>query len=312
MKKNQVKNQTRFSVMKYTISFTLALCLFTYTLFAQQKGYYRTPAIYQNIIVFTAEGDLWKYDMTSGITSRLTTDQGLETYPSISPDGKQIVFEGQYEGVSDLYLMSINGSVPKRLTYDFFPVIKPAGWTKDGKILYTSSRYSALSDPQMVKIDPTTLSFEVIQLAQASDGCYDENGVLYFTRLTKQPSNNKRYVGGHIQQLWKFDGKEEATCMTCDFDGTSYNPMIYKNNNYFASDRDGSMNIWRMDKDGKGLKQLTFSKEWDIKSPSMYGSKIADKEPYEKGINIINPKKTIALLKAECKTLHIPTEASVM
>jgi len=268
--------------MKFSISFALASCLFWYPLFAQQKGYYRTPAIYQNTVVFTAEGDLWKYDMGSGVTSRLTTNPGLETKPVISPDGKQIVFVGEYEGVSDLYLMSINGSVPKRLTYDFDPRIRPAGWTNDGKILYTSFRYSSLPDDQMIKIDPTTLSFEVIPLAQASDGCYDENGVLYFSRLYKQYSNNKRYVGGWIQQLWKFDGKQEAKCLTCDFDGTSCNPMIYKNKIYFASDRDGSMNIWSMDKDGKSLKQLTFSGEWDIKSPSMYDSKIV----YQRGADL--------------------------
>ena len=39
--------------------------------FAQQKGYYRTPAIYQNTVLFTAEGDLWKFDLGSGVTSRL-------------------------------------------------------------------------------------------------------------------------------------------------------------------------------------------------------------------------------------------------
>jgi tricorn protease len=27
----------------------------------QQKGYYRYPAIHGNIVIFTAEGDLWKY-----------------------------------------------------------------------------------------------------------------------------------------------------------------------------------------------------------------------------------------------------------
>jgi tricorn protease len=256
--------------------------LFPFILFAQQKGYYRTPAIYQNTVVFTAEGDLWKYDIATGATSRLTTNPGLEIYPVISPDGKQIVFVGQYEGTSDLYVMNIDGSVPKRLTYDFDGRTKPASWTKDGKILYTSSRYNNLPDQQMIKIDPNTLSFEQIPLAQVSDGCYDENGILFFSRLPKQPSNNKRYVGGTIQQLWKFDGKQEAKCLTCDFDGTSYDPMIYKDKIYFASDRDGSMNIWSMDKDGKSLKQLTFSREWDIKSPSMFGSKIA----YQQGADL--------------------------
>ena len=102
---------------------------------AQQKGYYRTPAIYQNIVLFTAEGDLWKYDLSNGVTSRLTTDQGMETFPVISPDGKQVVFSGQYEGISELYLMNLNGSVPKRLTYLFDRSIHASGWTSDGKIL---------------------------------------------------------------------------------------------------------------------------------------------------------------------------------
>lgn len=47
--------------------------------YAQQKGYDRTPAIYHNIVLFTAEGDPWKYDLSNGVTSRLTTDQGWYT-----------------------------------------------------------------------------------------------------------------------------------------------------------------------------------------------------------------------------------------
>ncbi|TAL48999.1 MAG: hypothetical protein EPN92_03075, partial [Chitinophagaceae bacterium] len=202
--------------------------------------------------------------------------------PLLSPDGKQIVFVGQYEGAPELYLMSINGSIPKRLTYDFGAGVRPAAWTSDGKILYTSNRYNSLPDLQLIKLDPATLAYDVVPLAQVSDGCYDESGVLYFARLPKQGSNNKRYVGGIIQQLWKFDGKQEAKCLTCDFDGTSYAPMLYKNNIYFASDRDGSMNLWMMDKEGKSLKQLTFSKEWDIKTPAISGSQIV----YQRGADL--------------------------
>jgi tricorn protease len=268
--------------MKLKFFFIVTACLLTTILFAQQKGYYRTPSIYKNIVVFTAEGDLWKYDMNSGTTSRLTTNPGVEINPVISPDGKQIVFLGQYEGAYDLYLMSIDGSVPRRLTYDFSSAIKPAVWTSDGKILYISNRYNGLPDQQVIKLDPSTLSYDIVPLAQVSDGCYDEDGVLYFTRLPKQGSNNKRYVGGTIQQIWKFDGKQEAQCLTCDFDGTSYAPMIYKDNIYFASDRDGSMNLWSMDKEGKTLKQLTFSKEWDIKTPAINGSQIV----YQRGADL--------------------------
>src|SRR6478609_3684555 len=113
---------------------TFIFCAFFFSVgYGQQKGYYRNPCIHQNIIIFTAEGDLWKYDINTGLSQRITTNDGLETDPSISPDGKQIVFTGQYEGSSELYIMSINGGVPKRITYNFDGNATHAcGWTKDG------------------------------------------------------------------------------------------------------------------------------------------------------------------------------------
>ncbi|MCI4666647.1 MAG: hypothetical protein MRZ79_00695, partial [Bacteroidia bacterium] len=84
----------------------------------QDKGYYRFPAINGNTVVFTSEGDLWKYDIESKQSLRLTTHHGQETHASISPDGQLIAFNGQYEGPSEIYLLSINGGIPQRLTFD--------------------------------------------------------------------------------------------------------------------------------------------------------------------------------------------------
>src|SRR3954464_1355667 len=95
------------------------LCLAT-SASAQQKGYYRRPCIYNNTVVFTAEGDLWKYELNSGNTAaRITSHPGVEINPCISPDGKQLAFLGEYEGATEIYLMNLNGGVPKRLTFDF-------------------------------------------------------------------------------------------------------------------------------------------------------------------------------------------------
>ncbi len=268
--------------MKLLFSLSLVALAMIQQTSGQQKGYYRSPAIHQNLVVFTAEGDLWKFDRSSGITQRLTSHAGVETRPLISADGKQIVFTGQYEGATELYLMSVNGSIPKRLTYNFDYDTKPAAWTQDGKILYATSRYSRLYSQQLVILDPTTLQADLVPLAEGADGSYDQAGVLYFTRLPKQWSNNKRYQGGWVQQIWKFDGQQEATCLTCDFAGTSYDPMLYKERVYFVSDRDGTMNLWSMDKTGKSLQQHTFSKGWDVLSASIYGSEIA----YQKGADI--------------------------
>ena len=40
---------------------------------AQEKGYYRLPAIHGDNVVFTAEGDLWKHNTRTNTTTRLTT-----------------------------------------------------------------------------------------------------------------------------------------------------------------------------------------------------------------------------------------------
>ncbi|MFI5154261.1 MAG: hypothetical protein ACHQET_13055, partial [Chitinophagales bacterium] len=63
--------------------FFIALLFSAQHLSAQQKGYYLNPSINGNTLLFGAEGDIWKYDILSGSTSRLTSDQGLETKPMI-------------------------------------------------------------------------------------------------------------------------------------------------------------------------------------------------------------------------------------
>jgi tricorn protease len=78
----------------------------------QQKGYYRTPCIHGNTVVFTAEGDLCKFDISSHTTTRLTTDAGVEENPVISPDGKQMAFSGEYEGAPEITLWTSMAAFP--------------------------------------------------------------------------------------------------------------------------------------------------------------------------------------------------------
>ncbi len=241
---------------------------------AQQKAFYRTPAIFDKWVVFTAEGDLWRYDMNTNQSVRLTSHHGMESKPVISPDGKNIVFTGEYEGPSELYMISMEGGIPQRLTYENWRGIKAINWLPDGKILYTTRSESPLDDNQLAKLNYQTRTTEWIPLAQAADGAYDLKGNLYFTRFAFQGSQTKRYQGGTAQNIWKFTGNGPSTCLTCDYTGTSREAMYFKERIYFSSDRDGTMNIWSMNLDGKDLKQHTFSSGFDLLSPSISGAKI--------------------------------------
>ena len=95
-------------------------------------GFYRYPSIGGGTIVFASEGDLWRVPATGGVALRLTTHEGEERFPRISPDGKTIAFTAQYEGNDEVYVIPASGGEPRRLT--FHPASDQAlGWTADGQ-----------------------------------------------------------------------------------------------------------------------------------------------------------------------------------
>jgi len=241
---------------------------------ASNPGYYRFPTIYGNTIIFTAEGDLWVTGAEGGAARRLTSHAGVESYAAVSPDGATVAFSAEYEGPTEVYTMPLSGGVPERRTFD--GNARVVGWTSDRRIVYATSRYATLPNTQLLTLDLRTGRSELLPLAQASDGSFDETGkTLYFTRLAFQGSHTKRYKGGTAQNIWKFTtGDREAIPLTKDYDGTSKTPLWYNGRVYFATDRDGTMNLWSMNTEGKDLRQLTSHKGWDLKSPSMQRGKI--------------------------------------
>lgn len=251
---------------------------------AAPKGYYRHPALHADRLVFTAEGDLWSVAINGGTARRLTTHLGEEAYPAISPDGTRLAFSATYEGPQEVYVMPIDGGLPTRLTYHGRRA-QVMGWTPDGDVLYRAAEYSTLPDYQLITVNPENGNERLIPLAQASDGVvHGPSRTLYFVRQYFQGSHTRRYEGGTTQNLWKFNIAQpaEAVPLTADFDGTSKDPMIWRGRLYFASDRDGTMNIWSMRLDGGDLRQHTNHVEWEIKDPAMGNGRIA----YQHGADI--------------------------
>ena len=121
---------------KLVILFSLIL---TYNSFSQGTRLLRQPTLSDNQVVFVHAADLWKAPLTGGNAVRITSDEGFESSPHFSKDGKWIAFTAQYDGNTDVYLVSIEGGEPKRLTYHSATDIVQ-GWTPDGKILFRSNR----------------------------------------------------------------------------------------------------------------------------------------------------------------------------
>jgi tricorn protease len=241
---------------------------------ANGAGYYRFPAISGQTVVFTAEGDLWRVPVTGGIAQRLTTHPSEESHAAISPDGRTIAFSAAYEGPTEVYTMPIDGGRPVRRTFDGANALV-VGWTPDGKVLYSTRKYSTLPNLGLATVDPRSNAIALVPLAQAADGAYDANGTLFFTRFEFQGSQTKRYEGGTAQNIWKFARNgAAATPLTPDWAGTSRSVMVYQGRVYFDSDRDGTMNLWSMDENGRDLRQLTHHADFDVQSPAIADGKI--------------------------------------
>jgi tricorn protease len=249
---------------------------------AGSPGYYRFPALADQSIVFTAEGDLWRVPLTGGVAQRLTTHPGEEANAVVSPDGKTIAFSASFEGPTEVYTMPIDGGAPVRRTFEGSNV-RPVGWTPDGKVLYATYKFSTLPDVQLAAVDLASGTSRPIELAQASDGAYSSEGTLFFTRQPFQGSSTKRYQGGTAQNIWKFARNAAAAVpLTTSYPGTSRSPMIWRGRVYFASDRDGTMNLWSMNENGGDLRQHTRHAGFDVESPSLRNGRIA----YQLGADI--------------------------
>ena len=162
------------------------------------QGYYRFPALHGDTVLFVAEGDIWRTGIAGGIAARLTSHPGEKLGPAISPDGSTLAFTASYEGPFEIYTMPLAGGLPARRTFEG-TYARVAGWTPDGDLLYSTSRYSTLPDAQLLRLNLETGEKSLLPLSQASEGVYSEDGkTLFFTRLAKQSSHTKRYKGGSL------------------------------------------------------------------------------------------------------------------
>jgi tricorn protease len=272
----------RTSRVLFVAAIVLA-CAFTTTAqpSAQPRaGYYTSPSLRGDTLVFVSEGDLWRVSVHGGSAQRLTSSPGPESHPILSPDGNTVAFAATYEGPQEVYTMPILGGLPTRITWD--GDASPAGWAPDGRLILSTGRYSTLPGPRLVLIDSHG-NRELLPLAEAALAAYTPDAKsLIFTRWDKQWSNTKRYKGGWNENLWRFDGHGEATPLTSDFAGTSTAPMIWQSRIYFLSDRDGIMNLWSMDLDGHTPRQESHQKLFDIQAASLDNGSIV----YASGANL--------------------------
>ena len=86
-------------------------------------------------MIFDMLGDLYKVDIKGGNATPLIQDFAWNIHPAISPDGKQVAFVSDRDGLSNVWIMDIDGTHLKQITREKKNIIHAPKWSPDGEYL---------------------------------------------------------------------------------------------------------------------------------------------------------------------------------
>ena len=249
----------------------IMLC-FAGTAFSQNERdlLLRSPSVSQNQIAFAYAGSLWVVSRDGGEAKRLTTG-GHERNPVFSPDGTLVAFTGEYEGNPDVYVVSVSGSVPRRLTYH--PgADSVVDWTPDGKsVLFRSSRAAFAGGVVQLFTVPVEGGLpKALPLARAFEGSFSADGArIAYEPVLQWQEAWKRYRGGQTKSIWIANLADSAIEATIPRENSNdFNPMWVGETIYFLSDRNGPTTLFAYDLRTQQVKEVLKNTGLDIKAAS--------------------------------------------
>lgn len=247
------------------------------------------PTIARGNIVFRYADDLWVVSTEGGEARRLTSSPGTEYAPQLSPDGQWVAFSGQYEGNTDVYVMSIEGGLPRQLTYH--PGRDTVvDWMPDGSgVIFTSSREMAAPAPKafVAALDgglPTPLELpKVSHLSINAKGSH-----FAYTPVRDAFRSWKRYRGGRTVPVWIFDRETLDVEVVPHVNASDTFPVWAAGDVFFASDRDGVMNVYRYTPGSDAVVQVTNYTDFDVRNMDAGGGQIVFEQAGT--LHVLDPK----------------------
>jgi tricorn protease len=270
--------------MKDMITKVLSLVLFlAFTFHTNAKNdsrLLRFPDINNNLVAFVYAGDIWSVSSNGGDAKRLTSHEGLELFPKISPNGTLIAFSAEYSGSRQIFVMPVEGGIPKQLTYyNSVGQMPPRGgfdnvvldWTADSKNILIRSNRTEFGERSgkyfLVNVDGGLE--QELQIVNGGFAALSPDAKkICFTPVDREFRSWKRYKGGRATELWVYDLEKDISEQITHFAGSDQWPVWDNNMIYFASDRDLKFNIYSYNTDTKEVKQITNFTDFDVMWPS--------------------------------------------
>ena len=234
---------------------------------AQGSRFLRQPTVSADLIAFVHANDIWTVGRQGGNATRLTSDDGAETHPHFSPDGRWIAFSGQFEGNTDVYVMPATGGQPTRLTWHPGPDLA-MGWTPAGDVLLQSGREGRPTRLWRFYTVPVTGGMPAaLDLPQAYEGEMSADGdMLAYQEIGLWDPEWRNHRGGQAQpiSLVSTDTWERTTT---PWEGERQLAPVWMDGVvYYMSERDYAANVWAFDPTTGEERQLSFHADFDVKS----------------------------------------------
>ncbi len=240
----------------------------------------RFPDIHGDFVVFVYAGDIWRAPVSGGPALRLTTHEGVELFPKISPDGRWIAYSAEYTASRQVYVMPAWGGAPRQLTYYTDVGVMPPrggwdywvmGWTPEGKILVRMNRTPwGQRMGRYYVVDPEGGLERPLPLPEGGSASLSPDGKrIAYCPVDREFRTWKRTRGGRAQDVWIYDLENDRSERITDHPMTENFPMWSGERIYFTSDRERTLNLYVYDLPTRTTRRLTGFKDYDVLWPSL-------------------------------------------
>jgi len=273
-----------FCTVSMTAAPTSMIYANTSELESETTSLLRQPTVSEHHIVFVYAGDLWRVDRDGANPLRLTSALAEENNPYFSPDGSMIAFSADYEGNTDVYVISVNGGTPQRLTWHPGADIV-SGWSHDGETVAFLSRRETDHgrSGQLYHVSVTGGAPEKQMEARFFRGQWNEDGTKLayidfgpgYNSLYGGTAGWRGYRGGSTPSIRIFDRAENSILQIPGERVNDIQPFWLGDHVYFISDRhEARLNIHRFDPDTEEIERLTDKSDWDILWAAGHGNSV--------------------------------------
>lgn len=227
-------------------------------------------------IAFCYKGDIFTVPVQGGRARQITSNAAYDSNPVWNRDGSQLAFSSDRNGSLDIYIVSAQGGVPKRITTSS-TTETPLAFRDNKHILYLSNgRPSAESIQfpssifsQVYEIDVDSVRPRMVTSLPMENISISPDGKkwLYQDKKGYEDPMRKHEVSSITRDIWQFTPSDGSYMKLTSFKGEDRNPVWASDGSsfYYLSEEKGSFNVFKRDINTSASTQLTHFQKHPVR-----------------------------------------------